>query len=185
MLFKIAGVEAQNDSSRTTTILEPAKFKPVTEVNNKKQQNITQFLTIRREPAIKSTTTNTNNITKPKITTRKTTKRNKQPDKTTTEKNRGYWVQLTALKKKQDEELKKKKENNTNSEANAQSSPDTDSTECGKAKPDFITEAFPKHIASSHDVTKVLEISSHFNLEISPATTRKGKLKEITGNDPT
>ena len=69
MLFKIGSVEAQNDRSRTTNILEPAKFNPVTEVNNKKQQNIKQFLTTRKEPAIKLTTTNTNKITKLKITT--------------------------------------------------------------------------------------------------------------------
>ena len=185
MLSKIASVEAQNDIGRTTYRLEPAKFKPVTEVDNKKQQNITQFLTTRKEPAIKSTTTNTNNITKPKITTGKTTKRNKQPDHKTTEKNRGYWVQLSALKKQQDEEHKKRKENNTNSENNTHSSPDTDLAECGNVTPDLMTETFSKHSASSRDVTKVLEISSPSNLEFNPDNFRKGKSKEITGNDPT
>ena len=89
------------------------------------------------------------------------------------------------MKKQQDEELKKRKENNTNSENNTHSSPDTDLAECGNVTPDLMTETFSKHSASSRDVTKVLDISSPSNLEFNPDNFRKGKSKEITGNDPT
>ena len=162
-------VEAnKNDGNRT---IIPAKFIPQhveNKDNNKQQQNIKTFF--KPTTSTKLTTPTRNNRAtqqKPKITTKQTTRtkvNKKQQDQTTIEKRKGYWIQLAAKNRIQQEE-KNRTTNTTrlqsDQKTNNLSSSHVESIENKLRPPDLISKAFPKQRLRSDGVTdeKILEVS--------------------------